>query len=153
MSIDTSQMNLADLMPHAAPMILLTSLLEVGEEHAICEVTINEQSMFFDKKSNSVPAWVGIEYMAQSISVHAGVHAQLNDQPVKIGLLLGSRRYESEVIGFEQGDCLQIRVQKLYQEANGLAGFECKILKDEQLICEAKLNVFSPQDTTQFFMD
>ncbi len=153
MTIDVSQFDLEDLMPHSAPMILLTRLLEVAEEHAICEVIINEQSMFYDNKSKGVPAWVGIEYMAQSISVHAGVQDNLTNEPIKVGLLLGSRRYESEVIIFELGDVLKIKVQRLYQEDNGLAGFECQIYRAEQVICRAKLNVFSPRDTSQFFAD
>lgn len=146
-----SQFSLNELMPHAEPMILLDHLIDAGEEFAVCEVNIGEQSMFFDKSLSGVPAWIGIEYMAQSISVFAGVAAKLKGESVKVGFLLGSRRYESDVVTFKQGCKLKITVNRLYQEDSGLAGFDCTISCQELPICNAKLNVFSPDDASEFF--
>ena len=39
-------------------------------------------------------AWVGLEYMAQAIGAYAGYTARLRGEPVRIGYLLGTRRYE-----------------------------------------------------------
>ncbi len=151
MKPDLHEVALADLLPHASPMILITNLIEAQDEYVDCEVTINEQSLFYDNKACGVPAWVGIEYMAQSIGVHAGVQAMLASEPIKIGLLLGCRRFESEVVNFNLGQSLRIRAQKLYLEESGLAGYDCNIYCQNKLLCSAKLNVFSPQSETDFF--
>lgn len=151
MITDVSQFKLADILPHADPMILLTKLIEFSEDTVSCDVNINADSMFYDEGINGVPAWVGIEYMAQAIAAYAGIQAQLQNQPVKVGFLLGCRRFESESTQFVNGDILRIKVQRLYQEDNGLGSFDCQIYLQNVMICQAKLNVFSPESADAFF--
>src|SRR2546426_3960121 len=80
------------LVPHSGPMVLLDRVVSVDEESLCAEVLIRADSMFC--AAGGVGAWVGLEYMAQAIAAYAGYGARLRGAPVKIGFLLGSRRYE-----------------------------------------------------------
>ena len=86
----------ASLVPHEAPMILIDKLIAVDENTIHCQVFITEESQFFEDQTHSIGAWVGIEYMAQTISAWSGYQSFLKDEPSPIGFLLGSRRYNTE---------------------------------------------------------
>jgi predicted hotdog family 3-hydroxylacyl-ACP dehydratase len=60
--------DIAELLPHDAPMILVDRLIDVQEESVHCQVDIGEHQLFFDNESKTTPAYVGIEFMAQSIA-------------------------------------------------------------------------------------
>src|SRR5450830_981789 len=81
--------DIAMLVPHAAPMLLLDRVLRVDAETLCAEVAIRPDSLFYGERG--IGAWVGIEYMAQAIAAYAGYHAQQRGEPVKIGFLLGAR--------------------------------------------------------------
>ena len=50
--------------------------------------------------------------MAQAIAAWAGYTAQLRGEPVKLGFLLGTRRYESSRPIFVLGSLLRVHVQR-----------------------------------------
>jgi predicted hotdog family 3-hydroxylacyl-ACP dehydratase len=91
-----------------------------------------------------VGAWRGIEYMAQTIAAYAGLRARMCDEPVKIGLLVGTRRYESRWSLFPVGSRLRVRVTHDYSADNGLSVFDCCIICDEVEVATAALSVFQP---------
>jgi len=141
------------LMPHAPPMQLITRLLKVTSDEVLCEVEISPNSIFFDSELHAVPAWIGIEYMAQTISLYSGVQTTIQGKMTKIGFLLGSRTYVSDVSHFLSGWLLKVHATKLYQDEFGLGAFQGEIIHDGKNICHATLNVFSPQDVDAFFKD
>lgn len=138
------------LLPHAAPMILIDRVNAVSEEALEAEVEIRPGSLFHD--GAGVGAWVGIEYMAQAIAAWAGYHALLRGETVKIGFLLGSRRYACAVPEFATGSRLKVDVKLLLQAENGLGSFECAIsdLSTQQELAQATVSVFQPHDATQY---
>ncbi len=131
-----------NLVPHSEPMILIDRLLDATTQYAVAQVTITEQSQFF--QDGEVPAWVGIEYMAQSIAAHAGYQALLAGRQPDIGFLLGSRKYEAFTPAFNLGDKLTVKVELLYVE-NALAAFSCQILLAEDCIAKAKITTYLPE--------
>lgn len=137
-----------ELVPHSGTMSLLDKVLDHGEDWLTAEVTISPDTLFLT--NNAVPAWVGIEYMAQTIAAFAGILAKTHQQDVKLGFLLGTRKYTSSVSNFPIGTCLLIRVEKELQSDDGLGVFNCSIDADNITI-NARLNVFQPKDTEQFF--
>jgi predicted hotdog family 3-hydroxylacyl-ACP dehydratase len=147
-----SDMDLPDiesLLPHAAPMILLDRVMSVDQENLCAEVTIRPDSVF--SGTEGVGGWVGIEYMAQAIAAHAGYAARLRGEPVKIGFLLGSRRYECSCPRFRLHSVLRIHVHKMLQAENGLASFECRIEdREKQSLATATITVFEPPDAKGF---
>lgn len=137
---------LEQVLPHAAPMILLTEFIEAGQDYAVCRVVISEQSPFYSTQRVGVPAYVGIEYMAQTIAAYAGANGLARGDSIKIGFLLGCRKYLPQIQQFDLGDELLIHVTEVINEENGLGVFDCTISRAQQLLVSAKLNVFQPED-------
>ncbi|MGP9803094.1 ApeP family dehydratase [Rheinheimera sp. NSM] len=134
------------VLPHAAPMILLSDFIEAGDEHGVCTVRIDEQSPFYDAGQQAVPSYVGVEYMAQTIAAYAGANRLARGGQVRIGFLLGCRKYVPVVSGFAHGAELTITATQLVMEQSGLSVFDCQIYQQQQLLVSAKLNVFQPDD-------
>src|SRR5688500_4605857 len=114
------------LMPHRGLMRLLDRLVTVDDDHAVAEVDVPADGLFV--QDGEVPAWVGIEYMAQTVSVWAGARAQRRGGAPRIGLLLGSRRYEAHRSGFPSGATLRIETRCEMMGAKALRMFDCRTL-------------------------
>jgi len=143
--------SIEDVLPHRAPMILIDSLESYESDCCICQVTITQESPFYDYKLAGVPSYIGSEYMAQAIAAFAGANALDNKHKVKIGFLLGSRKYKTFKPTFLLNTRLTIKIKELYQEESGLSVFECEINDQTQsLIAQANINVFQPDDAEAF---
>lgn len=136
------------LVPHAGPMVLLDRVISADAENLCAEVHIRADSLFCD--TDGVGAWVGIEYMAQAIAAYAGYAAQLRGEAVKIGFLLGSRRYECSRPRFALGSLLLVHVQRVLQHENGLGSFECRISDGGEQLATATVTVFQPANADDF---
>lgn len=133
----------ASLVPHQAPMILIDNLIDVDENSIHCQVFVTENSQFFSAESKMIGAWLGIEYMAQTISAWSGYQSFLKNEPSPIGFLLGTRRYNTESGPFHEGDILDVYAKKL-MESEGMGAFACLIKCNNNLLASAQLNVFVP---------
>src|SRR5262245_43493862 len=140
--------DLRSLIPQSGPMVLLDRVISVDGDSLLAEVCIRSNSLFFDV--DGVGAWVGIEYMAQAIAAWAGYTARLRGEPVKIGFLLGTRRYECSRPVFPLGSVLGVHVQRVFQNENGLGSFECFIDNEEGRVATATLTVFQPSIVDDF---
>jgi predicted hotdog family 3-hydroxylacyl-ACP dehydratase len=129
---------------HRGQMLLIDRLIEVDEDHALGEVVISRQSAFF-RSGRGVPAYVGIEYMAQTVAAFDGARRMVAQAPPAVGFLLGTRRYRSNVPFFSDGARLQIEVTMVFNE-NGMASFECAIRSDGGVDASASLNVYRPEN-------
>jgi predicted hotdog family 3-hydroxylacyl-ACP dehydratase len=141
-------LDIRSLIPHAGPMVLLDRVISVDEDSLCAEVSIRSNTLFCGP--DGVGAWVGIEYMAQAIAAWAGYAAQLRGEPVKLGFLLGTRRYESSRPIFVLGSVLRVHVQRLFQNENGLGSFECFIDNEEGRVASATVTVFQPPNVDDF---
>ncbi len=136
--------SISDLLPHRGKMILLDRIESWGEDYLKAAVLHRADNLFSDPDGN-VPAWVGIEYMAQAISALAGIHALQKGQPVRIGLLLGTRKYTSRVASFQRNEKLIIHVEQIFIAENHLGAFDCTIHSD-RLIAEAQIKAIQPNN-------
>lgn len=134
---------LHDLLPHKPPMRLIDTLIEVDEDKVHCQLTVRQNNLFFDHEKNSVPGWIGIEFMAQTVACWSGFQAWKENNPPCVGFLLGSRRYQSHLSDFPEGALLNIHATKLI-ESNGIAVFDCQIHYEEADIASAQLNAYIP---------
>lgn len=136
-----------DFMPHDAPMALVDEIIECNADYVVTRVTITEKTMFC--RAGHVPAWVGIEYMAQSAAAWSGYLANVDSEQKNVqqpvGFLLGSREYSAFCDGFVVGDVLNVRAQCLLQSAEGLGSFDCVIERNNQVVAQARLSVFQPR--------
>jgi predicted hotdog family 3-hydroxylacyl-ACP dehydratase len=139
---------LEELLPHSRSMILLDEALEAGDDWASAAVRVAEDSLFYDPQLQGVPAWVGLEYMAQTVALYSGVQARRAGQPVKLGLLLGTRRFEAETASLPLGSWLTIRAAREWDDGQ-MAVFDCTLAAGPTL-ASARINVYLPNDLEAF---
>jgi predicted hotdog family 3-hydroxylacyl-ACP dehydratase len=138
--MDCSGIPIGELLPHGPEMTVIDRLVEYSPQRSVATVVVTETSPFF--LGSGVPAWLGIEYMAQTIAAHAGAEARLHGERPPIGFLLGTRAYESEVGEFVLGSALTITVEPVVREAR-LAAFQCTIATDH-VVAKAVVNTYQP---------
>jgi len=145
-----------ELVPHSGAMVLLDRVVSADDDNLCAEVRIHAGSMLAE--AHGVGAWVGIEYMAQAIAAHAGWKAWQKNQDVKVGFLLGSRKYQAGVPLFALGSVLRVHVHRVLQGENGLGAFDCRIDDAEAApgapsLATATVTVFQPDNVNQFLKD
>lgn len=145
--------DLADILPHNSPMILIDRVLEydLSEKYLVSEVVIKEESIFFDKSIEGVSSTVGIEFMAQTI----GCYAYFNNgcKTPKIGFLLGSRLYNTGIETFKKDETYTIKVKEIFTDEQ-IVAFDCIIFdKDEEEVASATVNVYQSDDAERFFTE
>lgn len=138
--MDATATAISELLPHGPEMTLLDRLVEYSPQRSVATVTIRSDSPFAER--DGVPAWVGVEYMAQTIAAHAGYEARLRGEPPAIGFLLGTRSYVSEVGAFPLGSTLTISVEPVVTESR-LGAFQCAIECDG-VVATAVVNTYRP---------
>jgi predicted hotdog family 3-hydroxylacyl-ACP dehydratase len=130
-------------------MQLLDRIVAVDAESAVAEVRVPVDGLF--THDGQVPAWVGIEYMAQTISAWAAGRSQAQGGTgPKLGLLLGSRRFEAHCEGFPCGATLRIKARCEIMGDNGLGMFDCRVEMDGREVANARVSVFEPGDGFSF---
>lgn len=144
MSFDPERFPFESLLPQTGDMCLLDRLLAVDEESARAEFTVREDSLFA-LADGSVPAWVGLEYMAQAIAAWSGYHYLRHGEQIRLGLLLGTRHFESQVASFACGGILTVSIARQFEAANDMSVFEC-VIEHGEPIARASLNVLLPKD-------
>jgi predicted hotdog family 3-hydroxylacyl-ACP dehydratase len=137
------------LLPHRAPMILLSDVIDCDDTGATAHVHITSASLFFDADMNGVPAWVGLEYMAQTIGIWAGQQQRARGQIVQPGFLLGCRRYDCNAAVFPSGSTLHVCAVSVYRDDSGLGAFDCRI-SSATLEATAQIKAFLPDNPRAF---
>jgi predicted hotdog family 3-hydroxylacyl-ACP dehydratase len=134
--------SLDELVAHRGSMRLVDRLIEISETHAIAEAEIRPDNLFFSAERN-VPAYVGLEMMAQTIAAIDGKTQRNAGKPPKIGFLLGCRRYNAASALFAEGDLLTIFAKMVFTDG-AMFSFDCRIACAGAEIANASLNVYAP---------
>ena len=135
--------HLHQLLPHDMPMALVDELVDIGKDHVHCRVTPGPGCLFFDPRNRTVPAYVGIEFMAQSVAGWSGYHAWRQGRLSPIGFLLGCRRYLTGCSGFREHETLDIHAEQVL-ENKGMAVFNCRIECRGEVLASCQLNIYVP---------
>ena len=142
--------DLEKILPHDRPMILVDDIKEINldEKYLIAEVKITGDKVFFDKTINGVPYLSGIEYMAQTIGCYAYYRAQRTEP--KLGFLLGTRSYKSNIEKFENNKTYTVKVSEIYGDSE-LVSFECLIYNEDKDECaSAVINAYQPENAEEY---
>jgi predicted hotdog family 3-hydroxylacyl-ACP dehydratase len=135
----------AEVLPHAGEMVLLTEVVYHDDEETHCRADIDTLSLFH-QADGSVGAWVGVELMAQCIAARAGLVARSKGEPPEVGFLLGSRRVRFTSPRFRSGESLLVKAAQSWGQSSGMVAFDCSIedCSTKELLAEARLNCFLP---------
>ena len=129
-------------VPHRGAMSLLDDVVAHDDLSIVARVRVSADGAFTG--AEGVPAWVGIEYMAQAVAAWSGARARAEGGSPRIGYLLGSRRYEAAVPAFAIGAELEVFAQCELMGDNGLGMFDCRITQDGRVLASGRLSVFEP---------
>jgi len=133
-------MPVEDFVLHRESMLFIDELIDIDVESATCGWTIAEDFELV-VPGYGVPAYAGVEYMAQCIAVHAGAVARAMGLSPPLGYLLGSRHYRTSVAWLETGVIYRSTCQELVRDSQGMGSFACRILRDGECIADANLAV------------
>jgi predicted hotdog family 3-hydroxylacyl-ACP dehydratase len=131
-------------IPHRGAMRLIDRVLSYDADSVVVEARIPFDGVFLE--AAGMPAWIGIEYMAQAIAAWAGVLAYARGDVPKLGFLLGTRRYACSRGHFRQGLLLRVEARREVMADNGLGVFACDIFDRDEALATALVSVFEPDD-------
>jgi len=131
-----------ELLPHAAPMILVDRVLSFDAESGLIEITVRAGHPFATEEG--VPAHIGIEYMAQACGALSGCWSRQNGTAVRVGFLLGTRNFRASQALLPLGLTMIAAIRLVIRDAE-MGVFECRLLEGDKLVAEAQLNVYQPQ--------
>lgn len=139
--------SLADVLPHAEPMILLSDY-DVPEDcdSVTAYVEIDGNAPFYESDIGGVPSCVALEYMAQTMALATGLKRMRNKLLPQVGFILGSRRLEIDVPCFLSGSRYRIEVSCTYND-DSFGSFDCKIFDESGCdVARGLLTAFQPED-------
>ncbi|MEP3486792.1 MAG: 3-hydroxylacyl-ACP dehydratase [Sneathiella sp.] len=128
-------------------MVLLDRFVAATESALEAEVHITEGSPFYCPEKG-VPAYVGIEYIAQAISAYNGLLSYQNNEKIELGFLLGSRRVDLKCAYFPVGSILSILVNVSFNDGE-MAVFDGTIILDGQAVVTGRINAYQPKNPRQ----
>lgn len=137
-----------ELLPHRHEM-LLGDAVDYGPDYGRLILTVRPDTFFCDGV-HGVPAWVGIEYMAQAMGVYSGVQMRQQNHPPQIGLLIGTRRYDCDVPVFTLGTQLSTTARLVSRESEYMYVFACAIEDGERVLARGDIKAYRPDDIHDF---
>src|SRR3569623_78774 len=137
------------IIPHRGTMLLIDAVTAFDEQTLSARATVHADAWYADAQG-AMPAWIGIELMAQSIAAHVALLAMRGGGRARPGVLLGSRSYKALQPSFAGGAQLQIHATELLRSDEGHGAYECTIHHDDVCCAEAVIKVFQPSDIQSF---
>ena len=133
---------LLGFIPHRDRMCLLSRVNKYNlQENSIeAEYDITEDCLFYDIENSGVPAWVGFEFIAQSISAYIGIRNMINGLPVKKGFILGVSHMQTDLPFFRKNCIITINSIEL-DNLDPIYIFDGKISIDGKKVLAGKVTV------------
>lgn len=138
-----------ELLPHRGAMLLLDRVFSGDERSIVAEATVPEAAWYLDEHGG-MPAWIGIELMAQAIAAHASLQGRLKGKPPKRGVLLGCRTYRASMSRAAAGALLKVSARVTFIDESGFGAYDCNIEHSAAQFAAATLKVFEPEDFAAF---
>ena len=134
----------SEFVLHRKPMLLLDRLIDIEPGYVLCDWKVLESNEFF-APGYGVPAYIGVEYMAQSIAVYAGARARVHGLFPPLGFLLGTRHYQTTIQYFKLDVTYRVVCRELIRDPDGMGSYECRIMHHDMNVAEGRLTVLEKQ--------
>lgn len=138
-----------DVLPHRGTMRLVDEIVACDDEAVAVLASVDRDAWYADAHG-AMPAWLGIELMAQAIAAHVGLIAMRAGGRARPGVLLGASRYEAHHGSFAPGARLRIEAKELLKSEQGHGAYECTIAAGDRCVAQAVVKVFQPTDFQAF---
>ena len=146
---DLARIPIGELLLQRHEMLLIERVHDFGPSHVEVSTRVTQNHPLVEDP-RGMPAWVGIELMAQAISVFSALERRAQGLGPRIGLLLGARNFEARTPYFRVGAKLSVRATLAWRDATGLGVFECTIRERETLLAQGQVKGYMPEDIDRF---
>jgi len=140
---------IAAIIPHGGTMLLLDAVTSCGDDALTARATVRADAWYADGHG-AMPAWIGIELMAQSVAAHVSLIAMRAGGRARPGVLLGTRSYQAHVNAFARDAQLTIYVREVLHGDEGHGAYQCTIEHGGEHYADAVIKVFQPHDFQTF---
>jgi len=138
---------LFSVVPHRSRMLLLSRIIsyDLEERSIVAEYQITKDCIFYDSVADGVPAWVGFEFIAQSISAFSGIRDGEKGKSPKIGFVLAVSKLKMGLSFFKAGTTITIKSREI-DNMYPVYVFEGDIFLDGEKVLGGKLTVMEASD-------
>ena len=137
------------VLPHRGEMLLLDRVLTADDLTLVAEYCVRPDA-WYSNANAAMPAWIGIELMAQAVAAHVALDATRAGGTARLGVLLGTRSYLAHCAEFEADCMLRIEAREVLRTEGGHRAYECLIVQQTQMRAQAVIKVFQPADFNDF---
>ncbi|SIT48572.1 putative 3-hydroxylacyl-(Acyl carrier protein) dehydratase [Paraburkholderia piptadeniae] len=137
------------ILPHRGTMLLIDGVSACSDVALTAYAAVRGDAWYADA-GGAMPAWIGIELMAQAVAAHIALLAMRAGGHARPGVLLGTRSYKAHVSAFARDVQLTIGVHEVLRSEEGHSAYECTIDHDGARHAEAVIKVFQPGDFQTF---
>lgn len=143
-AMDVADIPVRELLLQRHEMLLIERVLAFDATSVEASVRLPPAHPLAEPRG--IPSWVGIELMAQAVSAFSALELRARGQPPRIGLLLGTRRYDARLPFFPANIPLHVRASLALRDDSGLGVFDCTIHAAGRLLAEARVKGQMPAD-------
>lgn len=134
-------------------MRLIDEIVEADDDQVSVSARVTRDNVFFSAEEAGVPAWVGIEYMAQAAAVWVGRHCERLGRPIQPAFLISSRQFNALAPVFGEGEVLRVTVVAELVEPP-IVAFRGRIeTLAGQRLAEAIFSAYQPEDVAAFLRE
>lgn len=138
-SLNLETLSLNTLVDHRGAMAFIDELVEAGGGTALCRAVVRADNPFLMR--GRLPAWILVEYIAQSVAVFAGyIRASRGDEH-RHGLLLGCRNLSLTEVALVPGSRLDIEITEIARFER-LGSFKGRITCEDAEAASGTLSVY-----------
>jgi len=140
-----------ELLPHGPEARCVDRIVDFVPGGALtAELDVRPGLVLYDARREGIPAWGGIEIMAQAAGLRQGLVARSRGagRP-RLGYLIGVREFRAAAPLLAHGKTLEIVAECRAADAGGLARFECRIRAHERECVSALLTVWRAPDNDE----
>jgi len=115
-----------EIVPHRGSMLLIDEILSCEADSIVARATVRREAWYLDE-TGAMPAWIGIELMAQAAAACGGMEAKRSGLPPRRGMLVGCRTYRAASPSFGGGEVLQVNARRTAAGESGFSIFDCTL--------------------------
>lgn len=136
--------DITDLLPHTGDMVMLHRVVSWREREVVVAADLSRPNLMADD-TGRIPGYVGLEFMAQGISVAAGLERRIQNMDPVIGLVLGARRFQSFVSHFPTEGEMHVHVKEKFLQGS-ISVFDASITLGDKCLAQGEIKVTQPDN-------
>lgn len=135
-----------ELLPHRAPMLLITECVSASESAVTVKTDLRKIGDLFTLPNGKIGGWLVLELMAQAVGVFSGLQLKSSGEKPKIGFLLGTRHLQTRIGEFNPTDVITVKARCTFPAGDGMPGqFECVADRGGEPFAQATLTLYRPE--------